>query len=234
MVMVPAGEFLMGSRGDPYAFKHETPQHRVYLDAYWLDRTEVTNALYARCVAGGACQAPRQFRSATRTDYYANPQFAEFPVLYVSWTDAKQFCAWAGKRVPSEAEWEKAARGPDGSVYPWGDAFDASRLNSAEGGPGDTVRVGSHPTGASVYGALDMAGNAWEWIADFYDGNYYALSPPANPRGPADGPPPSEAIGVMRGGAWNNNLRAVRGANRLNYFQRHVGFEAGIRCAANP
>ncbi len=234
MVMVPAGDFVMGSRGDPYAFRHETPQQRVYLDAYWIDRTEVTNALYARCAAAAACQPPRQARSATRMDYYANAQFADYPVLYVSWTDANQFCKWSGKRLPSEAEWEKAARGPDGSIYPWGDAFEPERLNSAENGPGDTTRVGSLTTGASVYGALDMAGNVWEWAADFYDGDYYRISPLVNPTGPIAGPPPSEAIGVLRGGAWNNNLRAVRSANRLDYFQRHVGFETGIRCAANP
>ena len=154
--------------------------------------------------------------------------------IYCTLTCTRQFCAWGGKRLPSEAEWEKAARGPDGSIYPWGDAFDPQRVNSVENGPGDTMRVGSFASGASVYGALDMGGNAWEWVADFYDSDYYRTSPLGNPTGPVNGPPPSDAIGVLRGGAWNNNLRAVRSANRLNYFKRHVGFEAGIRCAANP
>lgn len=232
MLAVPAGEFRMGSQGDPLAYGNETPAHTVYLDAFWLDRTPVTNALYARCVAAGACPSPAQRRSNTRADYYGSPGFADFPILYVSWSDARAYCAWAGKRLPSEAEWEKAARGSDGRLYPWGSAFDAKRLNSAEAGPGDTTRVGSYPDGVSPYGALDMAGNAWQWVADFYQGDYYRFSPSLNPAGPAYGPPPSEATGVLRGGAWNNDRRAVRSSYRLGYFQRHVGFEATIRCAA--
>jgi formylglycine-generating enzyme required for sulfatase activity len=233
MVAVPAGEFRMGSQGDPFAYGSETPQHTVYLDTFWLDRFDVTNALYARCAAAGVCAPPAQRRSNTRSAYYGDANFADYPVLYVSWSDAKAYCGWAGKRLPSEAEWEKAARGTDGRIYPWGSAFGASRLNSAEAGPGDTSRVGSFPAGASIYGALDMAGNAWQWVADFYQSDYYRLSPAINPAGPASGPPPSEATGVLRGGAWNNNQRAVRSAYRLGYFQRHVGFEATIRCAVS-
>ncbi|MBI3733060.1 MAG: formylglycine-generating enzyme family protein [Chloroflexi bacterium] len=231
MVVVPAGEFLMGSASDPLAFGHETPQHRVHLDTFWLDQFETTNGLYARCVAAGACRPPAQNRSNIRANYYSVAEFADYPVIYVSWSDAEAYCHWVGKRLPTEAEWEKAARGPAAAIYPWGNAFDARHLNSIEGGPGDTTRVGSYPVGASVYGAQDMAGNVWEWVADVYQSDYYRISPAANPPGPDRSLPPSEAIGVLRGGAWNNDLRAVRAANRLNYFQRHVGFEAGIRCA---
>ena len=231
MVAVPAGEFRMGSLSDPFAFGNETPQHAVYLDGFWLDRTDVTNALFARCVAAGACTPPYQLRSNTRAAYYGNPDFADYPVLYVSWSDARTYCTWAGKRLPSEAEWEHAARGSDGRVYPWGSAFDAGRLNSAESGPGDTTPAGSFPGGASPYGALDMAGNAWQWVADVYQADYYRLSPAINPVGPAATLRPSDATGVLRGGAWNNDRRAVRSGYRLGYFQRHVGFEATIRCA---
>jgi len=221
----------MGSQSDPLAFGNETPQHTVYLDAFWLDRTDVTNALFARCVAARACTPPYQLRSNTRAAYYGNPDFADYPVLFVSWSDARTYCAWADKRLPSEAEWEKAARGTDGRIYPWGSAFDARRLNSAESSPGDTTPVGSFPAGASPYGALDMVGNAWQWVADVYQSDYYQQSPAINPAGPPATLPPSDATGVLRGGAWNNDRRAVRSAYRLGYFQRHVGFEATIRCA---
>jgi serine/threonine-protein kinase len=231
MVVVPAGEFLRGSGDDPFAFGSEKPQRSIYLDAFWLDQYEVTNALYAQCVNGGACRKPAQARSHTRQAYYGNAAFTDYPVIYVSWLDAKNFCAWNGKRLPSEAEWEKAARSVDGRRYPWGNEFDANRLNSIESGNNDTVRVGNYPSGASVYGAHDLAGNVWEWVADFYQADYYRIAAAFNPTGPASGPPPSEAIGVMRGGAWNNNFRGVRSAYRLGYFQRHVGFETGIRCA---
>jgi formylglycine-generating enzyme required for sulfatase activity len=233
MVVVPAGQFLMGSRGDPLALGNETPQHAVYLDAFWIDRDETSNALYARCVAASACRPPAQRRSNTRSAYYGVAEFGEYPVLYVSWLDAQAYCGWAGKRMPSEAEWEKAARGPDGRAWPWGNTFEAGRVNSVEGGPGDTARVGNYPAGASIYGVNDMAGNAWEWVADFYQADFYPISPTINPTGPSSGPPPAEATGVLRGGAWNNDQRAVRTTYRYGYFQRHVGFETTIRCVSS-
>jgi formylglycine-generating enzyme required for sulfatase activity len=230
-VAVPAGSFLMGSKGDPLAFGNESPQHSVYLDAFWIDQTETTNASYAQCVAAGVCRPPAQRRSNTRSAYYDDVRFADFPVLYVSWMDAQVYCRWAGKRMPSEAEWEKAARGTDGRAWPWGNTFEAARVNSVEAGPGDTVRVGSYAAGASIYGVNDMAGNAWEWVTDLYQADFYRISPAINPTGPASGPPPSEATGILRGGAWNNDWRALRTTYRYGYFQRHVGFETTIRCA---
>lgn len=231
MVAVPAGEFLWGSSADPFAAGNEQPQRKIYLDAFWFDQYEVTNEHYARCVTVGVCRKPAQARSNTRPLYYGNAEFAAYPVIYVAWLDAKNFCAWSGKRLPTEAEWEKAARSADGRRYPWGDEFDASRLNAAESGNNDTLPVSSYPNGASVYGAHNLAGNVWEWVADFYQADYYRIAAAFNPTGPASGPPPAAATGIMRGGAWNNNARAVRSTYRLGYFQRHVGFEAGMRCA---
>ena len=132
LVYVPAGEFKMGSSRaeDPQTFEEELPQHIVYLDDYWIDQTEVTNAQYARCVAdGGACTKPNDNTSLTRSSYYDNSQYANYPVILVSWSQAAAYCAWAGRRLPTEAEWEKAARGPDGRIYPWGNTFDGTMAN---------------------------------------------------------------------------------------------------------
>jgi formylglycine-generating enzyme required for sulfatase activity len=171
MLLVPAGEFIMGSSdSDPDAADDEKPQHTVYLDAFYIDETEVTNAQYRACVEAGACNAP-----ADTTDY-DHADYAQHPVVYVSWGDADAYCLWAGKRLPAEAEWEKAARGTDGRTYPWGEGIDCDHAQYSECG-GRTVPVGSKAKGASLYGALDMAGNVWEWVADWYDSGYYSKSP---------------------------------------------------------
>ena len=167
LLYVPAGEFLMGAASsDAQAAENEKPQHIVYLDAFWIDQTEVTNAMYIKCYQAGACQAPSMGHSSSRLNgYYSNSQFANDPVTYVFIEEAKDYCEWAGRRLPTEAEWEKAARGTDGRMYPWGnDAPDRTRLNYNQE-VGDTTQVGAYPTGASPYGALDMAGNVQEWVA---------------------------------------------------------------------
>jgi len=173
MVYVPAGEFIMGSDERD---GNEQPMHTVYLDAFYIDKTAVTNAQYRKCVEAGACDAPRE------TTDYDNADYAQHPVVYVNWFQAKAYCEWVGKRLPTEAEWEKAARGTDGRKYPWGNTFDGSRLNfcdknctlswkdpSVDDGYTGTAPVGSYPVGASPYGALDMAGNVYAWVADWYD-----------------------------------------------------------------
>ena len=226
MVCVPPGEFPMGSDN---AEADERPVHTVYLDAYWMDLTGVTNAMYARCVADGGCTPPQKTASSTRPSYYGNEQYAVYPVINVDWNQAAAYCQWAGGRLPTEAEWEKAARGTDGRTYPWGEEINCDRANY-KGCTGDTTAVGSHPGGTSPYGALDMAGNAWSWVADGY--GVYGNSPVNNPVEPATG-----NSRVLRGGSWNFSERNVRSANRLMSAPWDWSNDVGFRCvsrAATP
>ena len=229
-VSVPAGEFLMGSTdADGMANADEKPQHKVYLEAFQIDRTEVTNAMYAKCAQAGKCQAPSSSRSNTRDSYYGNPKFDNYPVTNVSWTDAQAYCAWADARLPTEAEWEKAARGADGRIYPWGnDPADAQRCNF-NSNVKDATPVGAYPAGASPYGALDMAGNVWEWVADWYQEAYYASSPARNPAGPSSGD-----TRVLRGGSWDNGGGGVRAAYRFGVNPDFGLGSSGFRCARSP
>ena len=214
MVLVPAGEFWMGS--DEY--DDEKPRHRLHLDAYYIDRYETTNALYGRFLQATGRAAP---------SYWNSSQFSgeSQPVVGVTWHDADAYCRWAGKRLPTEAEWEKAARGTDGRKYPWGDQWDSSRENS-QGKLGRSVAVGSYPTGASPYGVHDMAGNVWEWVADWYDANYYKRSPERNPMGPESG-----SSRGLRGGSWRNDPFFLRTADRFNRTPDDRNYNVGFRCA---
>lgn len=225
LVYVPDGTFTMGYFGSDQG--DERPEHQVYLDAYWIDKTEVTNAMYARCVANKKCNSPQSLKSNTRKKYYGNPEFDDFPVIYVSWEDAKKYCEWVGRDLPTEAQWEKAARGPDGRLYPWGNTQPKNTLlNYLRSGIKDTSKVGSYPDGASIYGALDMAGNVYEWVNDWYSSVYYQSSPSENPLGPISG-----TFRVARGGAWGYDAEYARSSYRNRYTPDRSFFSYGFRCA---
>jgi len=230
MVYIPAGVFKMGaSDSDSEARGDEKPQNWVYLDEFWIDLTEVTNAMYARCVAVDICNPPAQSKSKTRIGYFTDNRYADYPVIYVSWFEATNYCAWAGRRLPGEAEWEKAARGIYGGLYPWGDTPPNSSLLNFNNQIGDTTPVGSYPLGASPYGVLDMAGNVREWLSDRYGDHYYAIMPVANPTGPANGD-----FNILRGGSWFSPASAVRAASRLWNYPDLVYDSSGFRCAKTP
>ncbi|MCX6032853.1 MAG: SUMF1/EgtB/PvdO family nonheme iron enzyme [Chloroflexi bacterium] len=227
LVYVPAGEFTMGAAdGDSEASDNEKPQHKVYLDAYWIDRTEVTNARYRQCVAAGACQPPSASKTHTRASYYGNAEYDNYPVIYVAWDAAQKYCQWAGRRLPTEAEWEKAARGTDGRKYPWGDAAPENQRANFNNNKDDTTAVGGYPSGASPYGAVDMAGNVWEWVADWYNATYYRNAPAQNPKGPD-----ADQYRVLRGGSWVSVQRGVRAAGRYWFAPTFVDSVIGFRCA---
>ena len=214
MVLIPAGSFPMGvSRDEP---DDEGPKHYLYLDAFWIDIHEVTNNQYRLCVEANICHEPKDLH------YYQDPTYADHPVVYITWHDAHDFFQFVDKRLPTEAEWEKAARGSQGWIYPWGDDPLQELLN-ADNRIGRTTPVGSYPEGASSYGALDMAGNVWEWVDDWfmpYPGSTYQ----------------SDIFGqkykVVRGGSWNHPIEDARTDHRDIAHPERAMAVVGFRCAA--
>jgi len=218
-VFVPAGEFEMGSEGGG---QNEQPVHRVYLEDYWIDQTEVTHAMYWRCVMERGCKQP------FNVTFYNDSKYDQYPVIYVSWYDADAYCGWAGRRLPTEEEWEKAARGADGRTYPWGNQRPDCSLANGRSCGNELKPAGSLPAGASPYGALDMSGNVWEWVQDWYESDYYKTSPERNPTGPADGD-----YKVVRGGSWLNLALDLRSADRL-YSRPDLRYNnIGFRCVVS-
>jgi formylglycine-generating enzyme required for sulfatase activity len=231
MALVPAGEFTMGSDlGAPV----EAPPHTVPLDAFYMDLYETSTSQYRECVTAGFCVRPWTDTSATRLSYFSNPEFADYPVIHVDWNMANAYCEWRGKRLPTEAEWEKAARGLEGLTYPWGNEFDGSRLNFCDvnclnfpnvdydDGYNDTAPVDAYPQGVSVYGIYNLAGNVREWVEDEY--NVY---PGGNPAATSDF---GSGLRVVRGGSWNENHIVAQSFHRFAYAPDDVGDNTGFRC----
>jgi formylglycine-generating enzyme required for sulfatase activity len=219
LLYIPAGEFIMGSDiGD----KDEKPAQEVTLDAFWIDKTEITNALYSKCVNSSICARPVNESSYTRFGYYEDFKFSDYPVINVNWNMAKTYCEWIGRRLPTEAEWEKAARGTDANIYPWGNTLPDSDILNYDGMVGDTTKVGTYLKGVSPYGALDMAGNVWEWVDGWYDAY------PGNSLYDSDF---GTKYRVLRGGSWNGSIYYARSTYRLNSDAINTYINIGFRCA---
>jgi formylglycine-generating enzyme required for sulfatase activity len=225
MVSIPAGEFTMGSQdGDP----DERPAHKVHVDAFSMDVYEVTVRQYAEFLQSTGIRSPSDWQTMNQ------PAYQKRPVANVDWADAVAYCKWVGKRLPTEAEWEKAARGTDGRLFPWGNEA-PTPLHANYGKTGSNnhealAPVGTLEEGKSPYGIYDMAGNVWEWVSDWYDNDYYKNSPSQNPTGP-----PTGGYKVIRGGSWNSNPGNLRSADRYSDPPsfRSLYFP-GFRCAKTP
>jgi formylglycine-generating enzyme required for sulfatase activity len=219
-LFVPAGEFLMGNAGE---IDVDSPQRKVFLDAFWIDKVEVTNSMYEKCIRAGVCSLP----IVQGNPYYEKWIYRDYPVVYVNWFEAGKYCAWTGRRLPTEAEWEKAARGTAGQDFPWGNERPNPRLaNFNESLIGGPLPVYRYPLGASPFGALNMAGNVREWVADWFNTRYYVNSSPINPTGPETGTERS-----MRSGAYDADANEIFTYSRYKHEPDSAGLSRGFRCA---
>jgi formylglycine-generating enzyme required for sulfatase activity len=219
MIAIPAGEFTMGSES-----KIERPPHTVFVDAFEMDQFEVTNEQFEKFVAETGHVTDAEKAGDTSWRYWAQGK-STHPVVKVSWNDAKAFCAWAGKRLPTEAEWEKAARGTDGRTYPWGNSWDVNKANTKEAGHRGTTTVGSFPDGGSPYGVMDMAGNVAEWTSDWFQPY------PGYPGGDNEAQYFGEKYRVIRGGGWFSDQNLVRTTERSASSETAANDDIGFRCA---
>ncbi len=271
LVYIPEGEFSMGADrsvglqacqelfepfaepldcGEGYAFRNEEPVHAVWLEAFWMDQTEVTNAMYAALLnkVGNKIEWGDPWYDASDPEarihevdgaWIVDGGYEDHPVMLVTWHGAHSYCERVGRRLPTEAEWEKAARGTNQRTYPWGNEFDGTKLNFCDQNCWDspntnyndgyimTAPVGSYTMGASSYGVLDMAGNVHEWVFDRYGGDYYGRSPYKNPEGP------SESLGdnrVLRGGSWFSTGDFTRATERDHHSPTYKWAAIGFRC----
>lgn len=228
MMLVPAGKFTMGNDNSD---ADERPAHQVYLVSYYIDKYEVTNSRYKACVDAGICTPPQTKDSdfwVLRRVYYGNSQYDNYPVFYVDWSMSKSYCEWRGGSLPTEAQWEKAARGTDGRIYPWGNDFEKYDCDKASyyGCVGSPSEVGNYKDGKSPYGIYDLAGNVSEWVSDWYSVSYYQNSSDNNPAGPESG-----EYRVVRGGAWTSRVNSeLQTFNRIGNNPRYFSYGIGFRC----
>lgn len=215
-------------------FTNEMPQRIVYLSDFYIDATEVTNDQYRACTNARICPPPSDNDAPDQryrvSNYYNLPQYGSYPVVRIRWEDAQTYCQWVGRRLPTEAEWEKAARGTDGRLFPWGNEFDANKANTEEQGGDQLKPVGSYADGRSPYGVYDMAGNVWEYVGDWYEESYYSMAPARDPQGPTSG-----TVHVLRGGSYSDFKEYARVTNRGTPHADSIrsGFR-GFRCAQSP
>lgn len=226
LVYIPAGKFRMGSRNSDLASQgDEKPQRSVTVSAFWIDQTEVTNKLYRPCIEAGVCAT--RVASETWDVYHNDPYYDEYPAVFVDWANANAYCQWVGRRLPTEAEWEKAARGPHARLYPWGNEPPANHLLNYANNIGFPTIVKSYEAGSSPYGVYDMAGNVREWVSDWYAYDYYRDAMSFNPPGPEAG-----RRHISRGGSFESSAGLVRSANRVSVPPLDRGFaHSGFRCA---
>ena len=249
-VYVPDGTFMRGGI-DSDAHTNEMPSSKITMTGFWMDKVEVTNGMYMLCVTAGACELPRYgqqtlVKSQTHENYLRDPQYTDYPVVYVTWGAADAYCKWSGRRLPTEAEWEYSARGgfPSLNNYPWGDQRPDGSYANFNYSTGDTMKVGSFPAGASPFGILDLAGNVGEWVSDLYDMKYYEQGLSMNPSGPVGRTDIFSR--VVRGGHWGDSWKMLRVSARSSMMgpdpKAQVGSDrwygesaptVGFRCASS-
>ena len=250
MVYVPSGKFLMGAKDEDLdANWHEKPQHDVYIDAYWIYQHEVSNKQFATFIAETGYQTTAEIigwsvvvGDGTFKDtpgaYWAAPEgpdsnlagLDDYPVVQVSWDDAFAYCEWAMCQLPTEAQWEKAARGTDGRTYPWGEEMPNCDLVNYNECVGSATPTNSNLNGVSPYGALNLSGNVYEWVADYFKDDYYGQrSSKKNPQGPKNG-----EYRIIRGGSWNNYERDLRASHRHSKSPDLMFNSLGFRCVCHP
>ena len=242
MRLIPAGKFTMGGNSDGAyeectkyradcqrdGFVGDNPTHQVYLDAFYMDKYEITNVLYKACVDTGRCKQPKKRNSFRHASYYDNSNFDNYPVIYVDWNMAKTYCEWRDASLPTEAQWEKSSRGVDRRTYSWGEGEGCDKANYMlvnSGCARDVTEVGSYTYGQSPYGIYDLVGNVWEWTSDWYLDTYYQISPLRNPLGPDSG-----KLRVLRGGSWMDNKYIVRSVTREGVTPIQATSYIGFRC----
>jgi formylglycine-generating enzyme required for sulfatase activity len=232
LTLIPAATFQMGSAAtDSLADADEFPQHQVTEDEFYIYTYEVTNQMYAACVDAGACLTPRTLDEGP-TSHYEHPDYADYPVVGVDWVMARDYCTWAGARLPTEAEWELVSRGPDSLYYPWGEEDPTCDYVNMKGcyKPNDTQEVGYYLLGNSPYEVWDMSGNVWEWVHDWYGEEYYSTSPEDNPIGPLEPDDPDIPLRVVRGGGLNSHPEMMRSASRIGLNPYRSFIDVGFRC----